>query len=203
MTKNFFVFEGIDGSGKSTLVKNVLDELLKNGNDVVSFFEPTKQSDEGKLIRKILQGEGNSEKNNLCLLFKQDRLWNLDNQVRPALENNSIVLLDRYFFSTAAYQAKNTAEIDTIIEDHVNDSRVLLPEKVFLNQIDPIIALERITNRLEEKSIFEKQSELERINNNYNYIFHKKFPFEVIRINSLHTAQQMAKIVVDYIQSEQ
>ena len=99
---NFVVFEGIDGSGKSTQIRMLKEWIEDNGLEVETLVEPT-DSEIGKLIRKILQRpDAQTERlqKTLALLFAADRMLIMDR-----LEDESkIVISDRSFISSLAYQ---------------------------------------------------------------------------------------------------
>ena len=98
----YIVFEGIDGSGKSTQIQMLKEWLEANGFRVEALVEPT-DSEVGKLIRKILQHpEAQSDRiqRTLGLLFAADRMMLMDK-----LEDDSkIFISDRSFISSLAYQ---------------------------------------------------------------------------------------------------
>ena len=98
----YIVFEGIDGSGKSTQIRLLKEWLEANGFRVETFVEPT-DSEVGKLIRKILQrpdAQTERVQRTLGLLFAADRMWIMDK-----LEDESkIIISDRSFISSLAYQ---------------------------------------------------------------------------------------------------
>ncbi len=98
----YIVFEGIDGSGKSTQIQLLKEWLEANGFEVETLVEPT-DSEVGKLIRKLLQHpDAMSDKFQkvLALLFAADRMLIMDK-----LEDESKVLIsDRSFISSLVYQ---------------------------------------------------------------------------------------------------
>jgi dTMP kinase len=140
--KNFIVFEGIDGSGTTTQIK----ELSKKLEQKKAFFtcEPT-DSEIGKFLRKILKGTEKVTPETISLLFAADRAEHLysKNGIIEKCKNGAIVISDRYLFSSLAYQShtcgKNLPEI-------VN-STFPLPEYLFYFSINPETALSRVLNR--------------------------------------------------------
>ena len=104
-TGTFIVVEGIDGVGKSTLIKN-LKTYLENSttNEVVVTREPG-ATELGQQIRSILLTPGQKiDPIAELLLFYADRAQHIADVIRPAMERNAIVLCDRYDYSTVAYQ---------------------------------------------------------------------------------------------------
>jgi len=100
----FIVFEGTEGAGKSTQLRLLSEWLVARGRDVVAVREPggTVLGDE---IRRILLDPGSDITANAeALLFMASRAQLVERVLRPAIQSNSIVLVDRFFLSTYAYQ---------------------------------------------------------------------------------------------------
>lgn len=102
----FITFEGIDGCGKTTQVQRVYDTLLSAGMDVIRLREPggTRISE---AIRAVLLDKDNAEMCDECelLLYEASRAQMVKQVVEPALAAGTIVLCDRFYDSTFAYQA--------------------------------------------------------------------------------------------------
>lgn len=100
------MFEGIDGSGKGTQLALLRDHLLQGGLPVSSYREPggTKF---GESVRSILKSpdSGSTPKSDL-LLFTACRSVLMETVIIPDLEAGKIVLMDRFIWSTIAYQGK-------------------------------------------------------------------------------------------------
>jgi len=101
----FIVFEGVDGSGKSSLIQDFLKELKKRELSFVQSKEPG-GSLIGQKIRKLLLDRNNNTLNPLAetLLYYADRAQHIQDVIAPALEKKKWVILDRYWASTSAYQ---------------------------------------------------------------------------------------------------
>lgn len=101
----FITFEGIEGSGKSTHCEWTAKYLTENGLDVVLLREPggTKI---GELIRNILLDKDNVEMTVDCelLLYNAARVQLVSEIIKPALDSGKVVVCDRFFDSTVAYQ---------------------------------------------------------------------------------------------------
>lgn len=102
MSYNLFVFEGIDGSGKSTLVNNVYNQLSKKYSVKLIKF-PTVDSKLTNVIQDLLNGKVKLDYESTALLFELDRYLYKDT-LYSYLENYDFVLLDRYVYSNLAYQ---------------------------------------------------------------------------------------------------
>lgn len=154
----FIVLDGLDGSGKSEMVKILHNSLLKNDKyNILTTREPTSGT-YGKEVRDILAREEDPNINGQKLLglFIKDREEHLKNIILPFLNKSNghevnIVICDRYYYSTIAFQAVQGLDMKMLIE--IN-KEFLRPEIAFILDIKPEIALERIKDREKEK--FEK-----------------------------------------------
>ena len=82
------IIEGIDGSGKSTLLKS-LKKHFNDGSRYTFLYEPTHQSKWGKRIRTLLKSQidlSEAQNKELMKLYREDRYWNIQNNIRPALQ---------------------------------------------------------------------------------------------------------------------
>ena len=112
------VFEGIDGTGKSTQCKEMEVYLNKIGTPVARFREPT-DGIWGQKIRKILTvGRGDVTREEELSWFIEDRREDVKNNIVPALSLNKVVLLDRYYYSTAAYQGALGLAPESILREN-------------------------------------------------------------------------------------
>lgn len=100
----FITFEGIDGVGKSTQLRLLEDYFLQQGKDVLTLREPggTKVSESIRSI--LLSKESTIDDVSELLLFEAARAHLTEFVIRPALEAGKIVICDRYYDSTTAYQ---------------------------------------------------------------------------------------------------
>jgi dTMP kinase len=150
----FIVLDGIDGSGKSEMVQSLGMYLSKNENyDVLTTREPT-DGKYGKEIRAILANEKDPKINGsrLLELFIKDREDHLKNDIVPFLNRvyreRNIVVCDRYYYSTIAFQALQGLNPKMLVELNKD---FLKPDMAFIFDLDPKIALQRISARKKEK----------------------------------------------------
>lgn len=185
INKNHIVLEGIDGCGKSTFLeylknnglKNSINPYVNGAEDVFGLYFDNSPYDKEVTasIRKLLKETDVEDpvKRNKELL----ELFCLDNRIHAdALKElfkakQSLVVTDRYFISTYAYQSLNIPK--EIVTDEINKSDVSLPGLILYFDIDPKLSLERIESRGENKEIFEKLETLKTVKENYMDYFKK------------------------------
>lgn len=158
------VFEGIDGSGKSTHLQRAADWIHERGYPVVIQREPTEGPFGRKLRDSALNGRLSPQEE--TDLFIRDRLWNARENIEPALRQGETVLLDRYYFSTIAYQSARGLDPEEIRRK--NEAFAPRPDLVLLFDLDPEIALDRIREkRGESPNLFEKLEYLRQVRENF------------------------------------
>ena len=147
----FIVFKGIDGSGKTSLSERVYKYYLKNGVPIEKKQEPT-QGYIGRQIRDLLRTKGASA-DELLKLFLKDREYDVKRNILPSLESGKMIIMDRYYFSNAAYQGAMGISPIFIIQEN---RRLKFPEphRVYLIDIDPDTAIE---NACIQTAIYEKR----------------------------------------------
>ncbi|MHC1567633.1 MAG: dTMP kinase [Candidatus Syntropharchaeia archaeon] len=155
----FVVLEGIDGAGKGTQVERLYAEMKKR-TAVVKTREPTR-GEIGELIRKYLRGENPMNPEILCLLFAADRYDNLNKTVIPALKRGNLVISERYVYSSIAYQSVQGMDPEWIC---TINRFAIPPDIVILLDIDPEIAISRITSK---KEYFERKKVLQAVREKY------------------------------------
>ncbi|MFW9923471.1 MAG: dTMP kinase [Candidatus Thorarchaeota archaeon] len=153
--------EGIDGTGKTSIVKSLIESLTKDGYQVTSFKEPTNETDAGKQIRRSYT-EKRAPIEVELQWFIEDRRWNVENNILPSLEKGYIVLLDRYFFSTACYQgARRGANWKKILE--INRANFPEPDLTVIIDLEPKISIQRIVKDRNSSNTFEGLQYLKKV----------------------------------------
>ena len=152
------VFEGIDGSGKSTQCRMLADLLNKKGIANISLAEPTRGKGGMKIRQLLAKGRNGISANEELEWFMNDRREDVKQNIEPALKAGKVVLMDRYYFSTAAYQGALGFDPEKIRVD--NERFAPIPDRVLIFHNSPEKSLERIESSREEKSAFEKRDYL-------------------------------------------
>jgi dTMP kinase len=134
--------EGVDGSGKSTQAKLLAVSLMQRGREVVLTQEPT-DGPVGLKLRRYLQGSSRYLSPNEELdLFLADRREHVEKLIKPALAAGRIVITDRYYYSTVAYQGALGLDPAEILA--ANEAFAPRPDLVFLLIIPVSQALARL-----------------------------------------------------------
>jgi dTMP kinase len=158
MKGQLIAFEGIDGTGKSTQIKLLAEFLRGQGRRVVLTREPT-DSSYGRRIRELYISRNATPEEELEL-FLHDRRLHVQELIAPELAAGSIVLTDRYYYSTAAYQGANGLDPQKIL---ALNSFAPRPDLVILLTMPPELSSERICNgRGEQLNAFEQLDALRR-----------------------------------------
>ncbi len=187
----FIVFEGIDGTGKSTQVTLLAEALRTAGQEIICSKEPS-DGPHGTRLRNSAENGRLSPQEELDL-FHLDRREHVETLIKPALSRGATVILDRYFFSTMAYQG--VRGFDPLEIRTLNEKFAPLPDHVFLLELDLDLALERIGVRDGQANQFEQREALQEC--------HKIFtslpdPF-IHRINAEKTPEEVHQEILKHL----
>jgi len=157
----FIVFEGIDGSGKTLHLNNIFQELRTKGHNVLKTREPS-----SSLVGEFIHRYARQQKSRLSpetetYLFTADRFEHVNNIIKPALKRGRIVMSDRYFYSTIAYQGALGANLDWIKEINWFAPK---PDLCILFDILPDISLHRSKRK---RTLFEDADYLRKVRDIY------------------------------------
>lgn len=154
-------FEGLDGCGKSTQVERLVAALRKAGHDVVQTAEPTGGA-WGRRIRAMARGGRTVAPEEELRWFQEDRREHAAQVIRPALEAGRVVVTDRYYLSSVAYQGARGLDWREILA--ASEAEFPQPDLVLLLEIAPEAGLARVRARGEHvESVFEDRARLERV----------------------------------------
>jgi len=139
------VLEGIDGAGKTTLRDGLAARLERAGHEVVRTKEPT-DGPLGKRIREIAKaGRDTVSAEEELALFHEDRKLHVQTLVLPALARGAVVLQDRSYFSTVAYQGERGLDRAKLLE--MEQAIAPAPDVLFVLDLPPEASLERVRSR--------------------------------------------------------
>lgn len=191
----FIVLEGIDGSGKTTLSENLIHALNSLETKSIRFSEPTK-FESGIYIRKFLKGEIELSPTEQMEAFLLDREASVNVNILPALHSKKIVVLDRYYYSTAAYQASEKISAEDILLLNLQKN-FPKPDLLFFIDVKPEEAIKRIQQRGTTKEVFESIEELTRIYSN----FKKVLPPSTIYLEGSLSQNDLVRQCIQFLNS--
>ena len=199
----FIVFEGGEGTGKTTAIESVYDWIREKGLDCIKTREPggIKISEEIRQVildKENIKMDGRTE----ALLYAAARRQHLVEKVIPALESGYIVLCDRFIDSSLAYQGyARGLGIDEVM--NINEFAIgeYMPDISILFDLDPKIGLERINinnqrevNRLD----LEKLDFHEKVREGYNIVYNSNKD-RIVKINAEKTKEEVFKDIQNII----
>ncbi len=180
----FIVFEGEDGSGKTTQTRLLFDELLRRGhNNTILTSEPTNNGI-GKIIRNNLK-EHKSELDPLTLqlVFIADRSQHVYQIINPRLASGNTVICDRYYYSTLAYAYALGLDMKELLR--VNEILFPKPSVSIILDVPVDIAIKRLEARSKKTERFE------------NVEFQKKVREGYIKLTKLPQLKQADIKIID------
>ena len=197
-------FEGGEGTGKSTLIKNLVEVLTKENLNLVSTREPggAKISEQ---IREVIVDKNNVD---MCyqteaLLFAASRAQFISQVINPSLKENKTILIDRFVDSSLVYQGIGRGlGIDEVMRINQFATNGWLPDLTIVLDIDPKIGLKRIsdnnrdTNRLDEQDL-----EFYNLVRNGYLELAKKYPKRIIVIDADRTSNEILDEVLHILKT--
>ena len=159
----FLVFEGLDGSGKSTQADLLLSYLKKNKKKAHFTSEPTRYLI-GGLIKSFVTHDWKSTPECLQLLFAADRAHHLDKEIIPFLKKGISVISDRYFLSSLAFGALEIKDGDWLSD--INQ-KFISPDLTIILKVRPRSCVRRMAGERFSLSLFEKEKKLKKVWRNY------------------------------------
>lgn len=177
--KCFYALEGIDGAGKTTVVRELKKLCVKHGMDEVLLFhaEPTSELS-GLACRNLLSSGLDYPPSFSAYMFAADRyshLYGNDNGVLALIERGKMVLTDRYLYSSMVYQASMHDDREEYVQrrelaDMLNKN-FEKPEKIFFLKCTPELARERQKERGQRP--FDSMDRLAELGRRYETLFER------------------------------
>ena len=164
----FLVFEGIDGSGKTTQTKFLCDHLRAQGREVSLTAEPTSLPT-GRALREALSGRVKKSECEMAALFVEDRIAHNnapEEGIRALLEKGIDVICDRYYYSTLAYQG-HTTDYAWVKGMNLDCPDILRPDLCIYLDLLPAQSLERIRRGRDAVEIYENEETLARVRDTF------------------------------------
>lgn len=202
----FIVFEGLDGSGKSSQVKMLAEYLRGRGEKVYVTAEPT-DFDTGKLLRRILSESIEKDMHYQAALFLADRIEHITNPaqgIKKYLDNGYTVICDRYYYSSLAYQGMSgECDFEWVLNLNLGCDKLLKPDICFFLDVDPNTCRARIENSRDNAELYEKSAELmQRTRNGFLSVLstlEQRYGHNILRIDANNSIDNIAKEITEYV----
>ena len=195
MKGKLIVFEGLDKSGKETQAKLLLKHLSKRNIDAVYLEEPSPNNPVGRLIKDFLgRGIDISSGKSIALLYTADRYEQLMREILPAIESGKTVLLDRYYYSTIAYE-KVIYGVDEAWIRELN-RYAMKPDLVIFMDIEPEESMAR-ASRMKESDRLEKLEFQKSVHAAYHEMLEKE---SFLVVDGRGTVDEVQRSVVEAVE---
>ncbi len=199
MRGKFIVFEGSDGSGKTTILNNIKEYLDEHGYDYVLTREPG-GTRIAEMVRDILLSNHDEEMSHRteALLFAASRAQHVDQIIRPNLEKGKLVISDRFYMSSLAYQAYGRElGYDGVMS--INEFAIdgIKPDYTIFFNVDPITVLNRKKKQVEADRLeSEEDSYHKRVYEGYQKLLEREDD-NLIIIDARKSIEEVTKASLD------
>ena len=186
--------EGIDGAGKTTQVRLLAQAIERLGERVITSKEPT----DGPWGRKLRESAntGRLSPQEELQAFVEDRIEHVRKVIQPALAAGKVVILDRYFYSTIAYQGSRGGDIAQLKASM--EKIAPIPDIVFLLDLSAAEGIRLISeSRNERPNEFEKIETLTRVREVFNSIPEPR----IVRIDASRTIDEVHEAIISELSS--
>ena len=198
----FIVFEGCDGSGKTTVSTGVYQKLIEKGYEVIYTREPG-GIDIAEQIRSVILDPKNTamDSRTEALLYAASRRQHLVQKVLPALNENKIVICDRFLFSSLAYQGyargigvEEVLKINEFaIEGHMPDTTIFL-------DVAPEVGLSRIQTRTFKDRLDQENMDFhQKVFDGYMYV-NEQYGENIVKFDANRTPEEIIEDITNYIE---
>lgn len=188
----FIVFEGIDGSGKTSQISKLFSYLLNKGIKVITTKEPS-DSFFGHIFTKSARLGNRLPLEKEIELLLNDRKEHIETFIKPYLKKGYVVISDRYYPSMMAYQGSDLYTPETIY--NLNKKFAIDPDIAFLLDIPVKDALSRIAKRNTITDNFENEEFLNKCSAIYSSM---TFPW-MKRIDATKPAEEIHKEIAKHL----
>ena len=197
----FIVFEGIDGSGKTTQINLLKQKIENTGTKCLETREPS-DSPVGVMIRQCLTGRMKMDEAALAALFAADRLDHINNSVnglKSKIDEGISVISDRFVLSNYAYQSVK-APLEWVMELNRISLDTLRPDCHIYIDVDPEITLDRMQNGRFQTELFENKKRLTEVRNRYLELIEKlKETENIIVIDGNNSIEDISAAIWDKV----
>ena len=200
----FITFEGPEGSGKTSVINGIKAYFEDNAIDFIATREPggIRIAED---IRSIILNKDNVEMDAHAeaLLFAASRSQHFYEKVKPAMEQNKVILCDRFIDSSLAYQGHARGlGIDNVYEINKFGIGNIMPDLTIFIDVPPAVGLERVFNNIRkiDRLDLENLEFHELVYEGYMEV-EKRFPDRFVKVNGEQTIEQVTKDTIDIIKT--
>lgn len=194
----FIVFEGIDGSGKTTQAKMLAELLRSRGREVYLTAEPTSLPT-GRALREALGGRVSKSECQMAVMFVDDRIAHNIHPtegIRALTERGVDVICDRYYYSSLAYQGQAT-DYAWVKKMNMDCPEISKPDLCIYVDLLPEQSLERISKGRDSVEIYENAQTLTKVREQFlSVIDDLKDTDRICVIDGYRTPEQVFEDVV-------
>lgn len=183
--------EGIDGAGKTTQAARLEQLLRSGGHDVLRTKEPTDGQWGRKLRESATAGRLSAEEE--LDLFLRDRAEHVELEIAPALAAGKVVIVDRYYFSTVAYQGARGLDPVEIMAR--NEAFAPKPDLLVVLDVEPAVGLQRIGARGDTANAFEDEANLRAVAEQFQKL---DLPY-MIRVDGTEPPERITEGILDVL----
>lgn len=200
----FIVFEGIDGSGKTTQARLLAERLESMGRKVCLTAEPTSYSS-GKALREALGGKVKKTECQMAVMFVEDRIvhnTHPEEGIRILLDKGVDVICDRYYYSTLAYQGQST-DYEWVKAMNLKCPEIRRPDLCIYVDLLPAQSLERISRGRESVEIYENEETLTAVRNRFlSVIDDLSETDDICKIDGYRTVEEVAEDIFKTVEKK-
>lgn len=204
----FITFEGPEGSGKSTVISEVYEDLIKQGYEVILTREPGGNVISEEIREMILDPKNTAmDDRTEALLYAASRRQHVTEKIQPALKANKIVLCDRFVDSSLAYQGyARGIGIEEVYNMNLFAIEDCMPNLTLFFDVHPEIGMERIGKRNYKDRLEQAGDDFhEKVYEGYHLLM-DRYPERIKRVDAEasleHVIASVKKMVGDYIKRD-
>lgn len=196
----FITMEGPDGSGKSTQIEAIKRFFESNGESVVITREPGGTQISEK-IRALLLDRDNVEMDPMAetLLYAASRAQLVSQVIKPALENGTHVICDRFVDSSIAYQGFGRELGDSVAVINAYAVNNCMPDVTFLMKLNPEIGKSRIRTSDQDRIEMEKLEFHNKVFAGYEAL-ELEFPDRIVGIDATRNIEEISDEILSHVE---
>ena len=189
----FIVFDGMDGTGKTTQMQLLCERLHAIGLETVLTAEPSTSLD-GQALRRALSGKEPASNSRLAALFLLDRIGH-NAEIEEWLSEGKIVISDRYYYASMAYQGQGE-NFQWVADMNLNCPHIRKPDGCIILDMEPEDSMARIRagRCADELEIYETVAQQEKIRARFQRVTeYLKGRDLIITVNAAGTVEEVAE----------